>query len=371
MDLLMNHILAINVGSSSYKCALYDAANLALLQSHSTKTLDELIGLLPDVPLVGIGHRVVHGGTLYNKSTIINATVLKNLKQLQELAPLHNGPALEAIEAIYSHYGNVVPNVAVFDTAFFAGMPNTSRYYAIPKELSDKYGIYRFGFHGISHGYLWKKYVELTGRDDAKIITLHLGAGSSASAIAKDSPFDTSMGFTPNEGLVMATRCGNIDPQVVEYLSQKEHKPQSEILELLNNQSGLFGLSGISADMQTLVPLYEKVESAKIAIDMFCYRVLSYIGAYTAGLGGIDAIVFSAGIGENSSVIRKMIIDKMRWYGIELDISLNTQAQSGIRKISHKKSTVEVYIIPTDETHQIASEVRLLFSASEARFLTA
>lgn len=361
----------MNVGSSSIKYALYDAATLTLVQAQSVKTLEELTALLPNVPLGAIGHRVVHGGTFYKKGTLITKQVLQNLKKLKPLAPLHNGQALEVIDLLYSHYGSKIPQVAVFDTAFFANMPCHSRYYGISKELSDTHGIIRFGFHGISHSYLWKKYLSQTGKDDAKIITLHLGAGCSASAIAKGAPIDTSMGFTPNEGLVMATRCGNIDPQVVEYLSQKEHKPQSEILELLNNQSGLFGLSGISADMQTLVPLYEKVESAKIAIDMFCYRVLSYIGAYTAGLGGIDAIVFSAGIGENSSVIRKMIIDKMRWYGIELDISLNTQAQSGIRKISHEKSTVEVYIIPTDETHQIASEVRLLFSASEARFLTA
>lgn len=359
----MNHIVAINVGSSSYKCALYESENLNLLQSYSTDSLSELIRLLPNVPLAGIGHRVVHGGTLYNKSTIINQDVRKNLKSLEALAPLHNGPALEAIEAIDSHYKSHVPHVAVFDTAFFAGMPNMARYYAIPKALSDKYGLYRFGFHGISHSYLWKKYVELTGKDDAKIITLHLGAGSSASAITKGLPIDTSMGFTPNEGLVMNTRSGTINPQIVQYLSEKEHKPQAEILELLNANSGLFGLSGISADMQTLLPLYEKIESAKMAIDMFCYRIVSYIGAYMAALGGLDAIVFSAGIGENAPIIRKLIIDKLRWYGTELDISLNEQPTTTLRKISSVKSTVEVYIIPTDENHQIAQEVFTLLQA--------
>lgn len=359
----MNNILAINVGSSSCKCALYDARDLQLLQSHSTKTLSELIALLPDTPLVGIGHRIVHGGTLYSKSTLINQTVRNNLKTLGELAPLHNGPAIEAIEALYCHYGSKIPQVAVFDTAFFANMPHVARYYAIPKVLSDKYGIYRFGFHGISHGYLWKKYVEATGKDDAKIITLHLGAGSSASAVAKGTPVDTSMGFTPNEGLVMNTRCGNVNPQVVQYLSEKEHRPQAEVLELLNNTSGLLGLSGISADMQMLAPLYQKVESAKLAIDLFCYRIVSYIGAYMAALGGLDAIVFSAGIGENAPIIRKLIIDKMRWYGIELDSQLNEQPTTTLRKISSAKSTVEVYVIPTDENHQIAQEVYTLLQA--------
>lgn len=353
----MNHILALNVGSSSYKCSLYDPKSLKLLQQYSTKTLAEMFALLPSTPPVAIGHRIVHGGTLYKKSTLINQAVVKNLKNLGELAPLHNGPAIEAIETLYHHYGSKLMQVAVFDTAFFASMPHVARYYAIPKALSDTYGIYRFGFHGISHSYLWEQYARHTGKHDAKIITLHLGAGCSASATAKGLPVDTSMGFTPNEGLIMATRCGNIDPQVVQYLSQKEHKSQSEILKLINAKSGLFGLSGISADMQTLLPLYEKIESVKLAVDLFCYRILSYIGAYMAALEGLDAIVFSAGIGENSPHIRKLIIDKMRWYGIELDAHLNEQPKTTPRKISLAKSTVEVYVIPTDENRQIAQEV--------------
>lgn len=359
----MNHILTINAGSSSFKCALFkqEADSLVLVRALTTKTFEELIALFPSIPAPSsIGHRIVHGANLYKESTLIDSSVVEALSKLTELAPLHNGPSVKAIEACLTHFGTKIPQVAVFDTAFYRAMPEHSRYYAISKELSDTYGIWRFGFHGISHAFLWDTYLSHTKQGTAKVITLHLGAGCSATSIASGRPIDTSMGFTPNEGLVMATRSGDIDPEVVCYLSEKENKSEEEILGLLNFKSGLLGLSGISSDMQTLVSLYDSHKGARFAIDLFCYRIIKYLGAYIAVLGGCDAIIFSAGIGENAPMIRKLIIDQMRWLGLILDDALNGKAVNmspgAIIKISPQVSKAAVYVIGTDENRQIALE---------------
>ncbi|MBS0634062.1 MAG: acetate kinase [Verrucomicrobia bacterium] len=298
-------ILTVNAGSSSVKYALYD----------KEKLVDSGV---PDA----IGHRVVHGGALYTKSVLIDDEVLKNLKRLSKLAPLHNGPAIELIEECQKKYD--VPQVAVFDTAYFRQMPAVSRFYAI----SPKYGIERFGFHGISHSYLWKQYLAQTGNASGKIITLHLGSGCSAAAIDSGRPIDTSMGYTPNEGLVMATRSGNIDPQVVETIT----------LEQLNRESGLLGLSGLSDDMRELLKVYETNERARFAVDLFCYRIVHYIGAYTAILGQVDAIVFSGGIGENSPEIRGIVTKQLH-------------------------TPPPILVIPTNENLEIARETERLINS--------
>ncbi len=352
----MKPILTINAGSSSFKCAVFEDDKM--VHQYSTKTEDEFVEKLPNSNFKAIGHRVVHGGIFYTNSTIINEKVLDNLINLTELAPLHNAPAIKIIKTCLKRY--TATQVAVFDTAFYTHMPEHSRYYAISKELADQYKIYRYGFHGISHAFLWQKYVQETNQPSAKIITLHLGSGCSATAISAGSPQDTSMGFTPNEGLVMATRSGDIDPEVVDYLSKKETKPSSDIINFLNTKSGLQGLSGLSQDMQVLLPLYDSSKGAKAAIDLFCYRIVKYIGAYIAALDGINAIIFSGGIGENAPEIRKFIIEKMHNLGLRLDTAANENAlklNPGTAKlISSSQSNIAIYVIATDENHQIARE---------------
>lgn len=335
----MNYIWVVNSGSSSLKCSLFKGDTLIEEQNSLT---------LPNVPIAAIGHRIVHGGKEYKKSTIITEKVVNTLEALIPLAPLHNGPAVDAIKACQKM--TTCPQVAVFDTAFFREMPQKSRLYAI----DQAYGIERFGFHGISHAYLWQEYARHTGRTSDKIITLHLGAGCSATAINAGRPIDTSMGFTPNEGLVMATRSGNIDPFVVEYLSQKEQKPTKEIIDILNSQSGLLGLSKCSSDMKRL--LAENSPQSLFAIELFCYRIVQYIGAYIAALNGIDAIIFSAGIGENAPLIRKKVCEQLSWFGILLDNRANEQAKPPFARISQASSKIAIYMIKTEENRKIAQE---------------
>ncbi len=324
-------ILAINAGSSSFKCSVF-TSNLQQIAYNNCKTLQELVSYFKTIksPLC-IGHRVVHGGGHYREPTLITPEVIDNLQTLAELAPLHNGPSIQVIQAAREFFGESIPQVAVFDTAFFKNMPKESRYYAIPWDLAERYEIERFGFHGISHSYLWDSYVAKTGKKDAKILSLHLGAGCSICATKAGIAQDTSMGFTPNEGLIMATRSGDINPEVIHFLAKKEDKTVDEVLGMLNFQSGLLGLSGESSDMQTLLTLYNTHERSRLAIDFFIYRIVKYIGAYIAILGGIDAIIFSGGIGENSPQIRQMILDKLHVFG-----------------------DIEVFVIPTNENLSIA-----------------
>lgn len=352
----MSYILAVNAGSSSFKCALYDN-RLQRVDKIQTKTFDELLPFFSTIPkegLLAIGHRVVHGASRYYDPTIIDKAALKELDTLTELAPLHNAPAVQTIKACIDYFGEKIPQVAVFDTAFYKDMPERSRFYAIPRELSERYEMYRFGFHGISHAYLWEEFVAMTGKKEAKVITLHLGAGCSATAIDSGKPIDTSMGFTPNEGLVMATRSGDINMQMVEYLADKQHSTTQEVLDLFTFKSGLLGLSGRSSDMKSLLPLYDSDKNVRFAIDLFCYRIVKYLGAYMAALQGLDAIIFSGGIGENAPKIRKIIVDAMQWFGLLLQSQANDEAQI---KISQERSSVSLYVIPTDENKQIAKEV--------------
>jgi acetate kinase len=306
----------------------------------------------------GIGHRFVHGGSRYVASTLINSSVIADLERLSDLAPLHNEACLLGIKEC-SILWPAIPQVAVFDTAFHHSLPPVAANYAI----RDEHQIRRYGFHGISNAFLWSTYVQNV-KEKGKIITLHLGNGCSITAIKDGVSMDTSMGFSPSEGLVMATRAGDIDATVVEFLCNHAKKTPGEVMEQLNFESGLLGVSGISSDMEVLLPLYAENEKVRLAIDLFCYRIVKYLGAYMTVLEGADAIIFSGGIGENSATIRNRIISKMGWYGIKIDEDENEQAVGlpfgAVHKISELTSRVACHVIASDENAFIAKEVQKL-----------
>ncbi|MFQ5952090.1 MAG: acetate kinase [Candidatus Omnitrophota bacterium] len=276
---------------------------------------DKESGALNDVSdVLGVGHRVVHGGEEFNESTLIDDEVLKSVEKFSELAPLHNPPSLEGIKACMKIFINV-PQIAVFDTAFHQSMPEHAFYYGIPYELYEKYGIRKYGFHGTSHRYVSMKAAELLSRPlgEINLITVHLGNGCSIAAVSKGKSIDTSMGFTPLEGLLMGTRSGDLDPAVVTFIMQKEGLSAEEINDLLNKESGLLGVSGVSNDMRDILKAIDKDDKrARLAFDIFVYRIKKYIGSYTAVLGNVDAIVFTAGIGENVPRIKDSIKEELR-----------------------------------------------------------
>ncbi len=358
----MKPILTINAGSSSLKCSLFQGE--IKIKEFNIKNLQALTRLFPSLPpLEAIGHRIVHGGRKYTKSTLITPKLLKEIKKLTALAPLHNGPAVEVIDQTLRYFGNKLLQVAVFDTAFYTHMPDVSRYYAIPMKLADRFGIIRYGFHGISHQFLWNTFVKNTGKKRAKVISLHLGAGCSITAIDSGRAINCSMGFTPNEGLVMATRSGDINPDAC--LELQKALPQ-DMQHFLTYKCGLLGLSGISSDMRELIKLYPET---RLAIDLFTARAVHYIGAFIAALEGVDAIIFSAGIGENAPEIRKMIVEKLAWYGIKLDPAKNNRATNleagDIRPIHKPHSKAALYVIATNENLQIAKETKKVCLDSE------
>lgn len=308
-----------------------------------------------------IGHRVVHGGEAFRRSIRIDQEVISQIEDNIDLAPLHNPANLKGIYAAREVFGPSVPQVAIFDTAFHSTMPETSYLYGIPYQVYRRYKIRKYGFHGTSHRYIAYGYRKLTGksRDETNIITLHLGNGASACAIKKGDSIDTSMGFTPLEGLMMGTRCGDIDPTVIEFLSHKEGATVDEVFSILNKRSGILGISGLTNDMRDLeIEIKEHQDRrAQLAMDMFCQRVKKYIGAYMAGMNGADAICFSAGIGENAPEIRKNICANLDYLGIEIDEELNDAAVGGKEmKISTDNSKVEVYVIPTNEELVLARD---------------
>jgi len=308
-----------------------------------------------------VGHRVVHGAERFKKSALINDDVIKGIEDCIDLAPLHNPANLKGIRAAIEVFGPNVPQVAIFDTAFHSLMPETSYLYAIPYQLYRRHRIRRYGFHGTSHRYVAFRYRTLTGKDqqNTNVITIHLGNGCSAAAIKNGISIDTSMGMTPLEGLVMGTRCGDIDPAIIVYLVLKEAMSITEVDNLLNKQSGLLGLSGLTNDMRDL--LAEEKEHndrrAKLAIDIFCERVKKYIGSYIAQMNGTDAIIFTGGIGENASVIRSRICSGLDWLGIEIDEELNKQTINGKEgDISKQGARVHTFVIPTNEELLIARD---------------
>jgi acetate kinase len=315
-----------------------------------------------------VGHRVVHGGEKFRAHARIDDTVVDGIEDCIELAPLHNPVNLKGIRATAELLGAGVPQVAVFDTAFHATMPETSYLYGIPYQLYRRHKIRRYGFHGTSHQYLAYRYGQMAGVDTeaVNIITLHLGNGCSACAIREGRSFTTSMGFTPLEGLLMGTRSGSVDPSLVEHLIMKEGLNLPEVDMLLNKQSGLLGISGLTSDMRDL--LEEEAENqdrrATLAIDLFCRRVKHYIGAYLAEMGGADAIVFSGGIGENAPEVRRRICPGLDWLGLVLDDGRNAAMADGASgEITADGSRLRAYVIPTNEELLIARETCAVLSS--------
>ena len=307
-----------------------------------------------------VGHRVVHGGEMFSESALIDAKVLQDIEDCIDLAPLHNPNNIKGIVAARELFGKDVPQVAVFDTSFHHSIPEQAFLYALPYHLYRRHRIRRYGFHGTSHRYVAFRYRalrELT-RDQTNIITLHLGNGCSATAIRRGNSVDTSMGMTPLEGLVMGTRSGDLDPAIVNLVATKEGMSPSEVDTLLNTQSGLLGISGLSNDMRML-----QAESAEnhdrrvhLAIEVFCYRARKYIGAFLATMGGADAVIFTGGIGENSPEIRARICTGMEWAGLEIDAAKNQQTVAREGLISTDDSRLLAYAIPTDEELLIARD---------------
>jgi acetate kinase len=320
---------------------------------------------IPDIQSLAdihaVGHRVVHGAEQFTKSTIITDAVIRGIEDCIDLAPLHNPANLKGIHAARELLGAGIPAVVVFDTSFHSTMPETSFLYAIPYQLYRRHKIRRYGFHGTSHRYVAYRYRQLTGktREETNVITIHLGNGCSACAIKNGASFDTSMGLSPLEGLVMGTRGGDIDPAVLEFLSHKEGMSMSEIDTLLNKQSGLLGISGLTNDMRDLLEEAKDHQDrrATLAINIFAQRAKKYIGSYLAELNGADALIFTGGIGENAATIRQRICANLEWFGIEIDEQLNNEKVGGKEgEINTQKSRVKVFVIPTNEELLIARD---------------
>lgn len=307
-----------------------------------------------------VGHRIVQGGDIFKNSVLVTDTVIEQIEELSELAPLHNHAHVLGIKAVQKLLPNV-PQTVVFDTAFHQTMPKEAFLYALPMEQYTKHKIRRYGFHGTSHAYVSQKAAELIGKR-GKIITCHLGNGASISAVDNGICLDTSMGFTPLAGLVMGTRCGDIDPYIPLYICKTQNKTPGEVNEILNKKSGMFGLCGYS-DNRDIETLYGVEECATDALNAYIHSIIRFIGAYIAVLGGVDAIVFTAGIGENGSLVRKLVIERLAYLGITLDEEANSK-RGDITEISTKDSKVRVFVIPTDEEYMIAKDtMNIVFGA--------
>jgi acetate kinase len=318
--------------------------------------------------LDAVVHRIVHGGGAIAQPTLIDHAVLQAIEQASIFAPLHNPPALATIRAVSALLPGI-PEVVIADTAFHQTLPPRAATYAIPKEIAARHGIRRFGFHGIGHSWMMERYAEISGRpaDQLNLITLQLGAGCSVAAIEKGRSVDTSMGLTPLEGLMMATRSGDLDPAIPGFIQRREGISSEAVEDLLNHKSGLLGVSGVSADMREVEAAASKGnKEAALALDMFYYRARKYIGAYMAVLGRADAIIFSAGIGEHSAQARHQICAGLDAFGITLDPERNHAAKGSESRISTEGSKVEVWTLPMDEELQMArATTRLLLSNAD------
>jgi acetate kinase len=387
------NILAINCGSSSIKWGVFTAGvdrGRAVAQKRAQGRIERIGGeatlhfeaagaepldtaaLVPDhdegvrriadwvaatqLPVEAVGHRVVHGGLRFRAPTVLDDAVVKAIHDLEVLAPLHNGPSLAGIRASRRALGPGVPMVAIFDTAFHASLPERAWRYAIPHELAARHGIRRFGFHGISYRAALDRYCAITATPEerATIVALHLGNGCSAVAIENGRSVDTSMGLTPLEGLVMGTRSGDVDPGILGHLSRAEAASVAEVERWLNERSGLLGLSGRSGDLRDLLAHESTDPGAAVALEVFCYRILKYVGAYLAALGGAQAVVFTGAIGERSAEVRARVCHGLEWLGLTLDSGANAAAIEGERRISADGARLEAFVIPTHEEIEIA-----------------
>lgn len=321
-------------------------------------------GVLEDMDEIkAVGHRVAHGGEKFAHSTLIDDEVMKEIEDISDLAPLHNPANLMGIE-VCKELMPETPQVAVFDTAFHQTMPEEAYTYALPYEYYEKYGVRRYGFHGTSHGYVANRAAEMMDEDinDLKIVTCHLGNGASIAAVKNGESVDTSMGFTPLEGLVMGTRCGDIDPAIIPFIMDKEDMTASEIDSVLNKESGLYGVSGVSSDMRDIEGAADEGnDQAQVALDIFNYRVKKYIGSYSAAMGGVDAVVFTAGIGENAIETREEILADLEYMGIKIDKKAN-DIRGKEQIITTSDSTVKAMVIPTNEELVIAKDTKAIVS---------
>jgi acetate kinase len=371
-------VLVLNAGSSSLKYQLIEPDSGDSVASGVIEKIGESSSLVNDhaaalrvafeelsedgidlkaCGLAAVGHRVVHGGPVFYRPTVIDDSVIAELEQLSMLAPLHNPPAVQGIEVARKMLPQV-PHVAVFDTAFFHDLPADAATYAIDRELAEKWHIRRYGFHGTSHRYVSEQAAAFLGRplNELNQIVLHLGNGASASAIAGGRPVDTSMGLTPLEGLVMGTRSGDIDASIVGYLHREAEMSVDDIDSMLNHRSGMVGLAG-ERDFRRLRQLIESGDSsAQLAYDVFIHRLRKYVGAYLAVLGRTDAVTFTAGVGENAAAVRLDALKGLEGLGIEVDEQRNTQPGKGSRRISTDSSAIAVLVVPTNEELAIARD---------------
>ncbi|WP_346175063.1 acetate kinase [Streptomyces cuspidosporus] len=378
-----SRVLVLNSGSSSVKYQLLDMADGSRLASgiverigegpvadHSAalkQVAEELAGQglgLDSPALAAVGHRVVHGGTRFTEPTLITDEVVEEIEKLVPLAPLHNPANITGIKVARDLRPDL-PQVAVFDTAFHATMPESAARYAVHRETADRYGVRRYGFHGTSHAYVSRATAALLGRDLAEVntIVLHLGNGASASAVRGGVCVDTSMGLTPLEGLVMGTRSGDLDPAAIFHLARVGGMSVDEIDTLLNKRSGLLGLCGDNDMREIGRRMGEGDPEAQLAFDVYIHRLRKYVGAYAAVLGRVDAIAFTAGVGENSAAVREAALRGLSVFGIEVDAVRNALRGSSTRLISTETSRVAVAVVPTDEELEIASQAYDLVTA--------
>lgn len=390
------NILVINTGSSSLKYQLIDAANESVLAKgvcdriglehsflkHSkvggdpvviekdlynhklaiqeviAALTDDEIGVIKSMSEISaVGHRVVHGGEKFHDSVIIDKDVMKAIKDCVELAPLHNPSNIIGIEACKQILPDV-PMVAVFDTAFHQTMPRHAYIYALPYDIYDKYKLRRYGFHGTSHKYVAHRAAEMLGKpiESLKLISCHLGNGASICAVKNGKSIDTSMGFTPLQGLCMGTRSGTIDPAVISFLMEKERMTVKDVSDFLNKKSGVLGVSGVSSDFRDVQDAAERGnDRAMLALDIFCYRVKRFIGDYVAVMNGVDAVIFTAGIGENNDFVRRKVLDELDFLGIKVDWDKNKEKGNEL-DISTPDAPVRTLVIPTNEELAIARE---------------
>ncbi len=344
----------LNVNMSNHTEAFMQVKNMLL---------DNEVGVLNSLSEVSaVGHRVVQGGALFSESVLVNEDVIKGIESLIPLAPLHNKAHVQGIRACIDVFGVEIPQVVVFDTAFHSTMPPKAYMFAVPYEYYEKYKVRRYGFHGTSHRYVSERCAHLMNRDlkDLKLITCHLGNGSSIAAIDSGKVIDTSMGLTPLDGFMMGTRSGSLDPSVITFIAEKENMSPEDMSNMLNKESGLLGISGISNDDRDISDaVVNGNKRAKLAHDMLEYQITKFIGGYMAALKGCDAIVFTAGLGENQASHRQVVCDNLSYMGVKIDKELNNMMVAGKEgKISTPDSKIAVYVIPTNEELLIARDTQ-------------